>query len=85
LQEESTMNTVTQAFDSRSMPLSEPSTAPSAFSLLRWLGDRVTATASARQEANALRDHAHELMSMAPRFASDLRAAADQHEQRHDR
>jgi hypothetical protein len=79
------MNTVTQAFDSRSMPLSEPSTAPSAFSLWRWLGDRATAKASARQEADALRDHAHELMSMDPRFANDLRAAADQPEQRHDR
>ena len=78
------MNTVTQAFDSRSMALSEPSTAPSAFSLWRWLGDRA-AKVSVRHEANALRDHAHELMSMDPRFANDLRAAADLHEQRHDR
>jgi hypothetical protein len=80
-----TMNTVTQAFDSRSMTLAEPSTAPSALSLWAWLGDRVNAKLSARQEANALRDHAHELMSMAPRFANDLRAAADLHEQRNDR
>ena len=81
------MNTVSQAFDSRSMPLSEPSTAPSAAaaSLWRWLGERISSTLSARQQANALRDHAQELMSMDPRFAADLRAAADLHEQRHDR
>jgi hypothetical protein len=79
------MNTITQTFDSRSMLLSEPSTAPSAFSLWRWLGERVAAKASARQEANALRDQAPELMSMDQRFATDLRAAADQHEQRHER
>ena len=75
------MNTVTQAFDSRSMLLSEPSTAPSAFSLWRWLGERATA----RQEADAQRDHAQELMSMDPRFANELRAAADLNEPRHDR
>jgi len=47
------MNTITQAFDSRAMPLlSEPSTAPSAFSLWRWLGDRLAAKA----QATALRD-----------------------------
>jgi len=75
------MNTVTQAFDSRAMPLlSEPSTAPSAFSLWRWLGDRLAAKASPQQEASALRDHAYELMSVDPRFANDLRAAADLHE-----
>ena len=79
------MNTVTQAFDSRSMTLAEPSTAPSAFSLWAWLGDRVNAKLPARQAANTLRDHAYELMSMDPRFANDLRAAADLHEQRHDR
>jgi len=79
------MNTVTQAFDSRAMPLSEPTTAPSALSLWRWLGDRFTAKASAQQEATALRDHAYELMSVDPRFANDLRAAADLHEQRHER
>ena len=79
------MNTVTQAFDSRAMPLSEPSTAPSAFSLWRWLGDRLPAKASPQQEANALRDHAYELMSVDPRFANDLRAVADLHEQRQDR
>jgi hypothetical protein len=79
------MTTVTQAFDSRSMALSEPSTAPSAFSLWRWLGDRATAKVSARQQVDALRDHAQELMSMDPDFANDLRDAADQHEQRHDR
>ena len=79
------MNTLTQAFDSRSMPLSEPSTAPSAFSLWRWLGERATAQVSARQEADALRDHAHELMSMDPRFANDLCAEADLLEKRRDR
>jgi len=79
------MNTITQAFDSRSMPLAEPSTAPSAFSLWQWLGERVTAQVSPRQEGHALRDPAHEPMSMDARSASDLRAAADLSEQRHDR
>lgn len=79
------MNTLSHAVDSRSMPLSEPSTAPSALSLWRWLGDRVTTRALARADASALRDHAHERMSMDPRVAGDLRAAADPHEQRHDR
>ena len=78
------MTTVTQACDSRAMALSEPTTAPSAFSLWRWIGEQVTAKVTARQEANALRDHAYELMSVDPRFATDLRAAADQHEQRHE-
>jgi len=79
------MNTITQAFDSRSMALSEPSTAPSAFSLWRWLGERATAKVSARQEANALRDPTPEPTSMDPRFANDRCAAADLHAQRHDR
>jgi len=79
------MNTITQAFDSRSMPLSEPSTAPSAFSLWRWLGERATAKVSAQQEADVLRDHAHELMSMDPRFANELRAEAGLLEKRRDR
>jgi len=79
------MNTITEAFDSRSMALSEPSTAPSAFSLWRWFGERAAAKVSARQQANALRDHAQELMSMDPRFANELRAEADLREQRHDR
>ena len=76
------MNTVTQAFDSSSMPLSEPSTAPSAFSLWRWLGERATAKVSAQQQAETLRDHAHELMSMDPRFANELRAESDLLEKR---
>ncbi len=59
------MNILTQAFDSSSMPLSEPSTAPSAFSLWRWLGERATAKVSAQQQAETLRDHAHGL-SMDP-------------------
>jgi hypothetical protein len=84
LQEEITVNTLTQAFDSRSMALSEPSTAPSAFSLWRWLGDRAAAKVAARQETSVLRDHAQELMSLDPRFANDLRAAAEQHEQGHN-
>ena len=79
------MNTVTQAFDSRSMALSEPSTAPSAFSLWRWLGDRAAAKRSARHEVDALRAPVHERMSLAPRLTNELRAAADLHEQRHDR
>ena len=79
------MDTVTQAFDSRSMALSEPSTAPSAFSLWRWLGDRAAAKASARQEADAVRDHAHELMSLDSRFAADLCVAADLLEKRQER
>jgi len=79
------MNTVTQAFDSRSMALFEPSTAPSAFSLWRWLGDRAVAKASTRQEAETLRDQAQELMSLDPRFAADLRAAADLRESLHER
>ena len=79
------MNTITQAFDSRSMPLSEPSTAPSAFSLWRWLGERATAKVLARQEADTPRDHAHEVMSMDPQFANELCAEADLHEKRHDR
>lgn len=79
------MNTITQAFDSRSMALSEPSTAPSAFSLWRWFGERAAAKVSARQEVNTLRDHAQELMSMDPRFANELRAEADRHEKRQDR
>ena len=79
------MNTITQAFDSRSMPLSEPSTAPSAFSLWRWLGERATAKVSAQQEADVLRDHAHELMSMDARFANELRAEAGLLEKRRDR
>jgi len=79
------MNTITLAFDSRSMALSEPSTAPSAFSLWRWLAERGAAKVSARQQADALRDHAHELMSMDPRFANGLRAEADLLEKRHDR
>jgi len=40
------MNTVTQTFDSRSMPLFEPSTAPCAFSLWHWLGRRARQAAA---------------------------------------
>ncbi|HSW24356.1 MAG TPA: hypothetical protein VLJ62_16450, partial [Burkholderiaceae bacterium] len=62
--------------------LSEPSTAPSAFSLWCWLGERATAKVSAQQQADALRDHAHELMSMDPQFANELRGQADLLEKR---
>jgi len=79
------MNTITQAFDSRSMALSEPSTAPSAFSLWRWLGERATAKVPARRQADALRDHAQELMSLDPRFASELRGQAELIEKPRDR
>ena len=79
------MNTITQVFDSRSMPLSEPSTAPSAFSLWRWLGERAATQVSARQQAETLRDHAHELMSIDPRFAKELRGQAELIEKKQDR
>jgi hypothetical protein len=69
------MNTVSHAFDSRSMVLLEPTTAPSAFSLWRWLGDRIGAKASTRWDARAPRDQAHELTSEAPRLATDPGAA----------
>jgi hypothetical protein len=77
------MDTITQAVDSRSMLLSEPSTAPSAFSLWRWLSDRVAAKVTA-QEANVLRVHAHAWMPVDPGLAKDLRAAANPHAQPHD-
>jgi len=34
------MNSVNQTFDSRAMPLLEPSTAPIAYSLWGWLAER---------------------------------------------
>ena len=49
------MNTVTQTFDSRSMPLYEPSTAPCAFSLWHWLGSRTSRTAVPVQRVPAQR------------------------------
>ena len=65
------MDTITQAVDSRSMLLSEPSTAPSAFSLWRWLSDRAAVKVTAPQA----------LMSVDPLLAKDLRAAANVREQ----
>ena len=65
------MDTITQAVDSRSMLLSEPSTAPSAFSLWRWLSDRAVVKVTVPQAS----------MSVDPHLAKDLRAAASLHEQ----
>ena len=52
------MNTIIQAFDSRAMPLLEPSTAPIAFSLWPWLTRRVRRSAhtksAARNDAKAV-------------------------------
>jgi len=79
------MNTITQAFDSRSMPLTEPSTAPSAFSLWRWLSERATAKVLAQQQANTQRDHAQQLAALDPGLANDPRAQADLREDRHGR
>jgi len=67
------MNTITQAFDSRSMLLSEPSTAPSAFSLWRWLSERAAAKVLAQQQAHALRDHAQQLTVLDPGLVVDPR------------
>jgi hypothetical protein len=75
------MDTITQAFDSSSMPLAEPA-ANTAFSLWRWIGQRLPRS-TVEQEANALRMHAHGLVAMDDRLAADLRAAADWHERRH--
>jgi hypothetical protein len=77
------MDTVTPAFDSTSMPLSEPA-ANAAFWLWRWIGQRMPRL-RAQQEANALRIHAHGLVAMDSRLAADLRAAADWPERRHGR
>jgi hypothetical protein len=65
------MTTVTHAFDSRAMPLSEPSTAPSAFSLWDWLGHRFASRRSAQHEADAMRDQAHQRIALEPRVAAD--------------
>jgi len=57
------MNTVSPAFDSRAMPLAEPTTAPSAFSwwdwLSQWIGPQRGSempTASRPQSPAAARD-----------------------------
>jgi len=75
------MNTVSQAFDSRAMPLAEPSTAPSAaYSLWRWVDDLLSARLSARQQATP-HDHSHDPVS----GASDMRPAPAQRVQRPER
>lgn len=82
------MHTVSQAFDSRAMPLAEPSTAPSALSfwLWRWLGEQVASkTSHPRDVADALRGHAQDLHATDPRLASEQRAAADLDELLHGR
>ena len=85
------MNTVTGELmvDARVIPLPQSATQPS-FSLLQWLSNMVDGKAlsdrwSARQQASALRDLADGMRGVDPRFAADLSAAADMHEQRHDR
>ncbi len=60
------MNTGMQGFDSRSMPLAEPSTAPSALSWCRWFGRR-----GGKAAAQASCDQAVEPQ------ASDARPATD--------
>ena len=82
------MHTVSQAFDSRTMPFAEPSTAPSALSfwLWRWLAERVaTRTPHPHDVADALGGHAQDLRATDPRLASEQRAVADLHELRHGR
>ena len=85
------MTTVTGELmvDARVIPLPQSATQPS-FSLLQWLSNLVDGKAlserwSARQQASALRDLADGMRGVDPRFAADLSAAADMHEQRHDR
>ena len=75
------MHTVSQAFDSRAMPLAEPSTAPCAlaFSVWRWLGERVAG------KSTQPRGLAQDAPALDPRLASEQRAAADLHELRHGR
>ena len=64
------MNTAMQGFDSRSMPLAEPSTAPSALSWWRWFGRRGS-EASLAAEAQASCDQAVELQAVDARPATD--------------
>ena len=85
------MNTVTGELmvDARVIPLPHSATQPS-FSLWQWLSNLVDGKPlsdhwSARQQAIALRDLAQEMRGVDPRFAADLSAAADMHEQRNDR
>lgn len=80
------MNPISHAFDSRAMPLlSEPSTAPSAFSLWDWLGHRVASRGPLRQPAQATTHDLTPASSLDARRAGELRAAADLHELRHGR
>jgi len=64
------MNTAMQGFDSRSMPLAEPSTAPSALSWWRWFGRRGS-KASLAAEAQASCDQAVEPQAVDARPAAD--------------
>jgi len=64
------MNTAMQGFDSRSMPLAEPSTAPSALSWWRWFGRRGS-KASLAAEAQASCDQAVEPQAVDARPATD--------------
>jgi hypothetical protein len=64
------MNTAMQGFDSRSMPLAEPSTAPSALSWWRWFGRR-GGKASTAAEGPASCDQAVEPQALDARPAAD--------------
>jgi hypothetical protein len=64
------MNTAMQGFDSRSMPLAEPSTAPSALSWWRWFG-RQGGKASTAAEVRASCDQAVEPQTLDARPAAD--------------
>ena len=67
------MNTVKQAFDSRAMPLLEPSTAPIAFWLWDWLVERFASRDSSAQrdgvsaQSAPQRDAGHSTPSQTPR------------------
>lgn len=85
------MNTVTGdlVVAARVIPLPQSAAQPT-FSLWSWLSTLVQRhtradRSMARLEAHALRDLAHGMRGVDPRFAADLCAAADVHEQRHDR
>jgi hypothetical protein len=64
------MNTAMQGFDSRSMPLAEPSTAPCALSWWRWFGRR-GGKASTAAEVRASCDQAAEPEALNARPADD--------------
>jgi hypothetical protein len=85
------MNTVTGDLvaDARVIPLPRSAMQPT-LSWWSWLSKLVQGHAQgdrsmARMEAHALRDLAHGMRGVDPRFAADLCAAADMHEHRRDR